>query len=349
MKEIGFVGGFWSTNIGNSFFNLGADFLLRKLFPHDTIRMISDQPGYWTFWNKKNGNPANALDVIGSYSLDYLVLLGPCLTETFGALWQGSLERLLERGTKLIILSAGQMKYTDKETETARKILQKFKPYILCTRDRKTFANFSDCAEHSYDGIDLACFISDLHKPNKLNLGEYIVLNFDKLSEPELIETDSSESKQIILRSKGYKVQFPAIRTWLGEQSDTFRYLESFLPISKKNKTVDGLGIIRTNNRYNPMILKRVYCEKNSFASDIPYSYFDLLGNAEVTISDRVHSCVASLVYGKQAMLCKKTGRSGLLERIGAKEIQNKAVQVDLTSLQEEKEKLISHLLEWLK
>jgi len=348
MKEIGFVGGYWSTNIGNSFFNIGAQFVLQKIFPFDRVRMISDQPGYWTFWNKKKGNPRNALDLIGSYSLDYLVLLGPCLTETFGALWEKSLEKLFSRGTKLIILSAGQMKYTEQETESARKVLQKYKPYILSSRDRETYENFHDCAEHSYDGIDLACFVSDIYRPNNLNIGKYITLNLDKLPEPDFAESNSMDDAQITIEGKSYILNFPKLRNSLCEKSDVFRYIDSFLPFRTNRDHIEDHKIIRIINRFNPMVTKRVYQEKNSFVSDIPYSYLDLFANSEVTVTDRVHSCVASLVYGKSAILCKKTGRSKLLDRIGAEKIQEKNIKINQEFLVNEKNNLINTFVKWV-
>lgn len=344
MRNIGFVGGFWSTNIGNSFFNLGAEHILRKVFPEDNVVMIADQPGYWTFWNKKKGNPKNALDLIGSYDLDYLFLLGPCLTTTFGSIWKESLRKLYSRGTRVGIISAGQMKYSEEEIYSAKQVLKEFPPFLISTRDKRTYENFAQVCPNTYCGIDAAFFVSDVYEPVKINIGKFLVMNFDKLPEPYLIE--SKDSGTLEIDNTRFQLKFPKLRKWLGDKSDAFSYLLSFLPERTKDGLFGEYTIVRTNNRYNPMFVRRVYKYPNSFASDVPYSYLNLHSNAAMTITDRVHSCVASIVYGKPAMLFKKTGRSGLLDRVGAQEIQSRPVTIDLHELDLEKGKMMSFLKE---
>ena len=77
-KVIALVGGYWSTNIGNSFFQLGAKFLSEQVFPDGRVIMLSDQPGYW---NVRQGNPANAFILLEHIPMDYLVIQGPFLRE----------------------------------------------------------------------------------------------------------------------------------------------------------------------------------------------------------------------------------------------------------------------------
>lgn len=38
--------GYWSTNIGNSFVQLGTKYLLNQLFPDKEVFLLTDQPGY---------------------------------------------------------------------------------------------------------------------------------------------------------------------------------------------------------------------------------------------------------------------------------------------------------------
>ena len=45
--RIGYIGGHWHTNIGNSFYNIGALHLLKKLYP-DSVYFIPDPAQeYW--------------------------------------------------------------------------------------------------------------------------------------------------------------------------------------------------------------------------------------------------------------------------------------------------------------
>ena len=64
--------------------------------------------------------------------------------------------------------------------------MKELKPYAFISRDHEAFKNYHDLSEHSYDGIDAAFFLNDYFKPPKLQLPEYVVLNFDKQEEPRI-------------------------------------------------------------------------------------------------------------------------------------------------------------------
>ena len=83
--------------------------------------------------------------------------------------------------------------------------------------------------------------------------------------------------------------------------------------------------------------------------ADIPQTYADIYANAALTISDRVHACAMALAYGNYAYLLAKTGRSGLLARVGADEITERPVKIDQDFLTDEKRKLVEWLrkIEW--
>jgi len=76
----------------------------------------------------------------------------------------------------------------------------------------------------------------------------------------------------------------------------------------------------------------------NTLISDIPYDYLALYANAEEVHSDRVHTCVAALAYGRHARLYHPTPRSSLFDAVGAIEIRDRLVQLDLQSLKRKKE-----------
>ena len=175
-KTVAVVAGYWSTNIGNSFFQLSADYVLKQAFPEARVVLVADQPGYY---NVRQGNPKNALVPMESMPIDYLVILGPFLRPEYERIWGRTIERLSARGVRIMVLSAGMMDYSEELVEKARRWLGKVEPYVLTTRDEETYHNFADLAEYSFDGIDFAFFISDLYDPVPLNIDEFVVFNFE--------------------------------------------------------------------------------------------------------------------------------------------------------------------------
>ena len=113
MKKVAFIGGYWAPNIGNAFFNLGAEYVLKQVFGEENVTMVFDQPAYITQWNTNKGNPPWAIDYWSHLNVDYVVLLGPVITKAFLNIWKPTLDKLKERGIGYMILSAGMMKYDD--------------------------------------------------------------------------------------------------------------------------------------------------------------------------------------------------------------------------------------------
>lgn len=90
-KTLAFVAGYWSTNIGNSFFQLGAQYVLRESFPYAKSALVADQPGYY---NVNRGNPRNAFIPVEHMSIDYLAILGPFLRPECRGIWGETIEEL---------------------------------------------------------------------------------------------------------------------------------------------------------------------------------------------------------------------------------------------------------------
>jgi len=346
-KNTAIVFGGWSTNIGNSFFQLGAKYVLEKAFPHHNILLIQDQPGYY---NVKRGTPKNAFIPLENMRIDYLVILGPFLRPEIGKIWGSTFEKILNDNVKIIILSAGMMDYGDKTVRTAREWLSKIKPYILTTRDEETYQNFSDFAKYSYNGIDLAFYVPDFYTPNDLKIDRCLVLNFDKTPEPKITisrnkKDISSADKIFTFDDKLWGLKFPSFLTWLSTRSKIISVLGPLLDIRRDfPEKIDKMKIIRTDHRFNPIIFSKLYKKPMSFCSDIPWGYLDIYSQASLLLSNRVHACVAALAHGNPAMLFSKTPRARLLERVGAKDITKKPVKVSQKKLKKEKKELIAFL-----
>ena len=120
----------------------------------------------------------------------------------------------------------------------------------------------------------------------------------------------------------------------------------SLLPPGHRENEAGGYRIIRTDHRFFPHYRSKIYRYSNSFVSDVPQTYLNLYANSVCTLSDRVHACAVTLAYGNSAMLFSKTNRVGLLERVGATEICNAVVCLDMAYLAHEKQKMVQYLCE---
>jgi hypothetical protein len=349
-KKVAYIGGCWSTNIGNAFFNLGADYVLKQVFGDENVFMVADHSAFAPLWKASKGNIPYSINYWKHLDVDYVVLLGPILGKQFLPVWKDTLDTLKLRGIRYMILSAGMMKYTDEDIAETKAYFNENPPYLITTRDRTMYETFKDSVKNIYDGVCFAFFVPNYYKPVGTDLGKTIAVNFDKIDEP-YIYIDNPKNK--------YKVEFDFEEHHFGMQfknlskiglrtdrfTDALVYLASPLPRGKRSEKLGEYTIIRPDHRYNPLFIRKVYRYPNSFCSDIPHTYVNIYANADLTISDRVHACAISLAYGNSAYLFAKTGRSELLTRVGAECIYDHPVKINLEYLNSEKLKLI----EWLK
>ncbi len=342
--------GHWGQNIGNAFFNIGGRWILDQMFPDAHIFEIQDQPGYRTFNRKRNGNPKNDLGLLKHLEADYVVLQGPMLTETFGALWEDTFQILHARGTKVILLSAAFFHYTEKEIAAALSVLEKYPPAIISTRDRQSYEIIKDAAEHTYAGIDSAFFVPKAYEPPRLDLGPYITLNFDQYPEPDItlakpgfLKGQSFDSSFEFL-NRDWGLAAPSFQTKMSKAGQWQCYLGAFADFRNLPADMDGLKVVRPEHRVNPDMVWKIYRQPNGLCSDEPYTYFTIYSQTELTLSDRVHACVMSLAYGRPAMLFHPTPRGHIFERVGMEAIRDKPVKLDPTYLESERQAELAFL-----
>ena len=348
-RKVAYIGGCWSTNVGNGFFNLGADYVLKKVFGNQNVNMVMDQSAFTPGWSRKRGNIPWAINYWEHLNVDYVVLLGPILSEGFLPIWKPTLDALKERGIKYMILSAGMMKYDKRTISEIKAYIEVNPPYVITTRDHETYKMFEHDVPQIYDGICFAFFVPDYYKPFTTDLGDVMAINFDKIDEPLFYIDDNKHKVDVEFDFEGhhYGMRFKGL-AGVGLKTDRFTdaliYASSPLPRTKRPERIGNFTIIRPDHRYNPMFIRKVFRYPNSFCADIPHTYANIYANAKLTVSDRVHACALTLAYGNSAYLLAKTGRSGLLTRVGAEKITEHPVKIDLKYLNGEKEKL----LQWL-
>ena len=179
---IAYAGGFWGTNIGNAFFDLGCLYALKKTCPEAEIIFTLEQPA--NYWQVNGTNPPNALAYLENIKADFLVVAGPMISMSFPSFWRGAMEKLKRQGTKLVLLSAGCNGYDEGEKAVARAFLKEACLYALISRDEYTYDNYKDLARHSYNGICCALFSNDYFRPYDMSFEPYVVFNFETTYEP---------------------------------------------------------------------------------------------------------------------------------------------------------------------
>lgn len=351
--KVAYVGGYWATNIGNAFFNLGAEYVLTEVFGKDNVHMVFDHPSGIFRRQKQKGNPKRSLNLIENLNVDMVVLLGPVLSGDFLKTWGPTLLKLKSRGIKYSILSCGLMKYNDEDLRKIGDFFGDTPPLLVTTRDEEAYEKLSPLVSKIYNGIDFAFFVPDIHNPVGINIANMVTLNFDKFYEPRIKIESSIQNPTFTFENKDWLLKFNKFFMGLGKTTDRFTdaliYLFSVFPAKDRPTKIDDYTIIRTDHRFTPILRNKVFRYSNSFVSDIPMSYLDIYANSKLTLSDRVHACAVTLAYGNYSMFFARTKRSKLLDRVGATEIRNKPVKIDLDNLKIEKQNLIDWIKEEIK
>ena len=346
--RVAYCTGFWCTNIGNAFFSLGVEHVLKQILGDSNVTVVSDYQTYTTGYGKRLYPAKQQLEYISMLDVDYVVLAGPVLSKYFLELWKDILIKLEKRGIRYIILSAGMMKMTDEAFAECVSFFEQHRPFALVSRERSTYDAFGKYADHAYDGVCFSFFAPDYYSPASMGDAKRITMNFDKINEPDIRITEE-EQAAFTFDGKKFAVKHTGLFTKIAEKTDRFSdaiiYATSFLPQKKRTDTIGEYTVFRTDHRFHPHYRKKIYGQNNSFCADLPYGYLNLYANTDLTLSDRVHACAVTMAYGNTAMLFSKTNRVGLLERVGAGDISQKPVQLDLQRLTEEKKAMVN----WLK
>lgn len=339
---VALVSGFWGQNIGNAFFNIGGKWILEQVFGEGAVAFIQDQPGYRTFHDQSKGNPANDIELLRFLDVEYIVLQGPLLTTGYEKLWRRTFEELTARGTKIILLGAAFFKFRPLEFEAARAFLEEFPPALISTRDTRSYEQIKSwgLSIPLYDGMDSAFFAPKAYTPFRMTAPAYVACNFDRYPEPSITVSQSRElsaDQAFEWEGKWWNLQTPSLVSKLAHRSKVQAYLGHLLDGRKLPSEIDGRMVIRPEHRVNPHMTYKVYQHPNATASDEPWTYFNIYANADLVLADRVHACVAALAYGRPAMLFTPSPRQALFTRVGAGEVRDRPVTIDLDWLEDQR------------
>ena len=346
--KVAYCTGFWCTNIGNGFFSLGVEYVLKKILGEKNVTVVSDYQTYTTSYGKRLYPHKNQLEYIAKLDVDYIVLAGPVISKYFLPLWKNILLELKSRGVGYMILSAGTMKLDETSKSEVLDFFKKCPPFVFSSRERETYENFGKYAVNAYDGICFSFFTPDYYTPCHIEFGQpYWISNFDKIVEPQIWigDTKCKYTHEFVFGGEKVLVNSPAtVAAKTDRFTDALIYIRSFLSAPKRADEIGRYKLIRTDQRFHPHFRSKIYAYRNSFCADIPYGYINLYANSQLTLSDRVHSCAVTLAYGHSAMLFAKTNRIGLLERVGAGKITKQPVKLDMNRITEEKRKMVQWL-----
>ncbi|EPC04155.1 hypothetical protein L861_02250 [Litchfieldella anticariensis FP35 = DSM 16096] len=343
--KVALVSGFWAQNIGNAFFNIGGKWALEQVFGENNVQFVQDRPPYRTFYDQMKGDPENYVKLHEMLDVEYLVLQGPMLTKTFPHIWGEAFKKLKERGVKIMLHGAAFFKYNDEEVAAVRAFLEKYPPHLISTRDEDTYNVIKDWPILTYNGLDSAFFVPKVFKPLKFN-EPYYAFNFDRFPEPTVYlgNHDQKKDASFTFENEVWNLKTPKVQQYFSLKGKSQAYLGHLLDRRKLPSSLLGKKIIRPEHRYVPHMTHKIYQHPNSFVSDEVFTYLSVYANSTMTLADRVHACVMTLAYGNPAMLFTISPRQALFKRVGAHDIRNRPVTIDLDYLESERVKQIEFL-----
>ena len=334
MTTCSYFGGYWSTNIGNAFYDLGVLHVFESLMGRNKISFFQDSLTHYGIPYRRYLNKIlpRASSLLCDYSFnyfesidsEYFIFSGPIFSRSFPKLLP-FFERIKSLGKKIIFLSAGGYTYDPSEISIVRQALSALKPYTFISRDSTAYNAYKDLFVHSYDGICFAFFANDYYPCSRIiSPHPFVVLNFDRgrdfLISP-FSHLDEDNKVQLSPYSSSAKRSFS----------------------SGFSSTLHNHNIIRTNHVFaknDPFLIYK----KNIVIADTPYLYLDLYKSSALTLSERVHACVPSLAFGSRAMLFSKSPRSRLFDRIGLSTITSAPATVNQEVLELEKSNMINFI-----
>lgn len=185
--EILYYGACWPTNIGNAFIDLGSIQSLKMAVPDAHIYFVSELPT-WMFSRLKHRE--NVFSLAKYVNCDYVVVSGMNCCEAFIQTEGEVIKCLSDKGVKVVFNGGGQRTYDDVERQNFKSFLKQINLVAFISRDSVTYDNFADVAPASFDGVDCAFFLPEAYHVPKMNIEDFVILNFDSSLKDMSIVTD---------------------------------------------------------------------------------------------------------------------------------------------------------------
>lgn len=288
------IGGRWEENIGLSFIDLGSKAsILEAVDGNCEFHFTSEL----TQLSQEYTNPLYDLGI----NVDYIVIPGTRISYILLDKYMEFFNSMKSKGTEIIINGGSiGMNYNKETFKKASERVKKINPYLFISRDKQNYDEFKEYCQHSYNGIDCGFFISDHFNPMTLE-EEYTTVTFDRGSEPETIENDIT----------GKRVRLDHL---------PFEHTERGMPVASN-------ALHQINRKIHEKTTEPPLLRKGAVVSYHPDDYLNLYANTNMTYSDRVHACVATLSFGNPAQLFWESSRAQLFDRINASDILERPVE----------------------
>ncbi len=327
------IGGYSSTNIGNMFYEMGAQNMFLQALDNCVIHRTSDLSLY--FWNRyrKEKNGFEPIEHI--CDVDYVVWMGPVFDAVSMKKWQRVLDVAQKNNIGIICVGAGSNQYDEEEIRAVKSIIKGYPFKILISRDSWTYNAFGECFNYAYDGICTAFFSALCFNPWKMDINPFIVYDFETYTEPKFAPSTDG----FMFNSGYWKMKTP------------IRRLTPMTSLLGNLSTVEfgDVNIVRTKNTcIKPSFLQGgKHKGQNVYLSDVAEDYLNIYYNGIGVFSDRVHACVATLSMGKPAMFFGNTPRARLFDRVlgdKADRIYVEPIQLDMEMLNSERKNQVEFL-----
>lgn len=323
MLNILYYGGGWPTNIGNAFIDLGAMAILKMAVPDSKIVFASEMPR-WFF-----DHPAPE-QMSKSWQLGpWRIALDSNMKKRNYSLMEQALDVASIVKCDLVVFSGMAMceEFIRVNGPSVLKLAKRQTPVLLLGTGA---SDYSDEERRMY-----AEFLSEL-KP----LG---FISRDARSYDMFAKCVPNAWKGIDCAFFLPEAYSPPLLTLPPYVVATFDSTEEVCP------NLEGRVLIRAHHECWGPIRNTFIHSGLTLVSDIPYDYLALYANADEVHSDRVHACVAALAYGRKAQFYHPTARGSLFDVVGAHDIRQQPVGLDMRILGDIKEAQVEQVRKLIK
>ena len=318
------------NNIGDAFYQESLKQILIKTFPEAEITTL-EGPLTRAFKARFSFLSKNTFELSLHQDADFYILSGPILGDGF---MQGRypelIKKIKQQNKKYAILSVHGT------SEDAINFLKENPPCAISTRNRDTYDAIQKINCPILDGVCGAFFMSKNINPCSLDADIKLITTSLYTGEEPLFTISDGDSPlyERINIEPLKKYSTPAIQ-------------KNLVPFKKKwSATVNDYQVVRMNHDIGMALPFGHFSYPNSFFSFNYMGYLSLYKGTALTITDRVHSTVATLTYGKPAIYLGKSRRDGLLISNGvAKQDGNGVYHLNQSNLDEAYERFTK----WLK